>query len=102
MIYVSGPGHGGQAMIANSYLDGTYTKFYPNITEDEKKICTAFTKLIFPQAETAEDINPADFDTYCLQPALAMRSVIREQMGFADSKESGKTIPDIKTLNLEA
>lgn len=71
-------------------------------TEAVKKICTAFTKLIFPQAETAEDINPADFDTYCLQPALAMRSVIREQMGLADSKESGKTIPDIKTLKLEA
>lgn len=71
-------------------------------TEAVKKICTAFTKLLFPQAECAEDINPKDFDTYCLQPALTMRSVIREQMGLADLKESGKTIPDIKTMGLEA
>ena len=34
MIYISGPGHGGQAMIANNYLDGTYSEIYPNITED--------------------------------------------------------------------
>ena len=36
MIYLSGPGHGGQAMIANNYLEGVYTKFYPTITEDEE------------------------------------------------------------------
>ena len=35
MIYLSGPGHGGQAMIANNYLEGVYSKFYPEITEDE-------------------------------------------------------------------
>ena len=35
MVYISGPGHGGQAMVANNYLDGTYSKFYPDITEDE-------------------------------------------------------------------
>ncbi len=46
MIYISGPGHGGQAMIANNYLEGVYTKFYPNITEDEeglKKLCKQFS-----------------------------------------------------------
>ena len=36
MIYISGPGHGGQAMIANNYLEGVYSKFYPEITEDEE------------------------------------------------------------------
>ena len=35
MIYISGPGHGGQAMVANNYLEGVYTKFYPEITEDD-------------------------------------------------------------------
>ena len=65
-----------------------------------RKICTAFTKLIYPHAEKPEDITPEDFDTYCLQPAKAMRSIIREQMGFADSKEAGKTVPDIRTLGL--
>ena len=46
MIYISGPGHGGQAMIANHYLEGVYTKFYPEITEDEeglKKLCKQFS-----------------------------------------------------------
>lgn len=36
MIYISGPGHGGQAMIANDYVDGSYSKIYEYITEDEK------------------------------------------------------------------
>ena len=65
-----------------------------------RKICTAFTKLIFPHAEKPEDITPEDFDTYCLQPAKAMRSIVREQMGFADSKEAGKTVPAIRTIGL--
>ena len=46
MIYLSGPGHGGQAMIANNYLEGVYTKFYPEITEDEeglRKLCKQFS-----------------------------------------------------------
>ena len=46
MIYISGPGHGGQAMISNNYLEGTYTKFFPEITEDEeglKKMCKRFS-----------------------------------------------------------
>lgn len=46
MIYVSGPGHGGQAMIANTYLEGSYSEIYPNITEDEKginKLCKQFS-----------------------------------------------------------
>lgn len=69
-------------------------------TEAIKKLCTAYTKLIFPHAESVEDISPIDFDSYCLQPAIAMRTIIREQMGFADSKEKGKIIPDIKTKGL--
>src|SRR3984885_14836555 len=35
MIYVSGPGHGGPALVANTYLEGTYSEVYPNITRDE-------------------------------------------------------------------
>lgn len=48
MIYISGPGHGGQAMVANNYLDGTYTKFYPNITEDESGMKKLFKQFSFP------------------------------------------------------
>ncbi len=46
MIYISGPGHGGQAMVANNYLEGVYTKFYKDITQDEeglKKLCKQFS-----------------------------------------------------------
>ena len=46
MIYISGPGHGGQAMVANNYLEGVYSKFYPEITEDLeglKKLCKQFS-----------------------------------------------------------
>lgn len=46
MIYISGPGHGGQAMVANNYLEGVYSKFYPWISEDEeglKKLCKQFS-----------------------------------------------------------
>ncbi len=48
MIYISGPGHGGEAMIANNYLDGTYTKFYSNITRDEKGMKKLFKQFSFP------------------------------------------------------
>ncbi|MBR3049530.1 MAG: phosphoketolase family protein [Bacilli bacterium] len=46
MIYLSGPGHGGQAMVANNYLEGVYTKYYPEITQNElglKKLCKQFS-----------------------------------------------------------
>ena len=69
-------------------------------TEAVRKVCTAYMKLIFPHAEKQGDITPEDFDFYCLQPALSMRRIIRKQMGFADSKEIGKTVPDIKTKGI--
>jgi len=69
-------------------------------TEAIRKVCTAFVKLLFPNVESAEDISPEDFDKYCLQPAKEMRSIIREQMGLEDTKEAGKTIPDITTRGL--
>ena len=46
MIYISGPGHGGQAMVANCYLDGSYGKIYPEFTSDIKgltKLCKQFS-----------------------------------------------------------
>ena len=48
MIYISGPGHGGQAMVANVYLEGTYTEVYPNITEDEEGLKKLFKQFSFP------------------------------------------------------
>jgi len=48
MIYVSGPGHGGPAVVAGTYLEGTYTEIYPNITEDEDGLRKLFTQFSYP------------------------------------------------------
>ena len=48
MIYVSGPGHGGQAMVSNTYLEGTYSEIYPNITEDIEGLKKLFKQFSFP------------------------------------------------------
>ena len=76
------------------------TKADTRDTEAIRKVCTAFVKLLFPNAESADDISPEDFDAYCLQPAKEMRSIIREQMGLVDAREAGKVIPDISTIGL--
>ena len=48
MIYLSGPGHGGQAMVANNYLEGVYSRYYPEITEDEEGLKKLFKQFSFP------------------------------------------------------
>ena len=48
MIYVSGPGHGGPALVANTYLEGTYTEIYPSISQDEDGMKRLFRQFSFP------------------------------------------------------
>lgn len=48
MIYISGPGHGGPAIVGNVYLEGTYSEVYPNITQDEEGLKKLFTQFSFP------------------------------------------------------
>src|SRR6059058_5842684 len=48
MIYIIGPGHGGPALVANAYLEGTYSEVYPNITADEAGMKRLFTQFSFP------------------------------------------------------
>ena len=48
MIYITGPGHGGPALVANAYLEGTYSEVYPNISEDEAGMKRLFTQFSFP------------------------------------------------------
>jgi len=48
MIYVSGPGHGGPAVVANTYLEGTYSEVYPNISQDEAGLQKLFKQFSFP------------------------------------------------------
>jgi xylulose-5-phosphate/fructose-6-phosphate phosphoketolase len=48
MIYLSGPGHGGPAVVSNTYLEGTYSEIYPNISQDEAGLKRLFTQFSFP------------------------------------------------------
>jgi xylulose-5-phosphate/fructose-6-phosphate phosphoketolase len=48
VIYVSGPGHGGPALVANTYLEGTYSEFYPHIPQTEDGIRKLFKQFSFP------------------------------------------------------
>src|SRR5579864_3103645 len=48
MIYVSGPGHGGPAVVGNTYLEGTYSEIYPDISADEAGLRKLFIQFSFP------------------------------------------------------
>ncbi len=48
MIYVSGPGHGGPAVVGNTYLEGTYSEIYPEISQDEAGLQRLFKQFSFP------------------------------------------------------
>jgi len=48
MIFIAGPGHGGPALVANTYLEGTYSEFYPNVTRNAEGMKRLFTQFSFP------------------------------------------------------
>ncbi|MBI3927190.1 MAG: phosphoketolase family protein [Armatimonadetes bacterium] len=48
MIYLCGPGHGGPGMVANTYLEGTYSELYPNVSQDENGMRKLFKQFSFP------------------------------------------------------
>ncbi|WP_455379533.1 phosphoketolase family protein [Petrachloros mirabilis] len=48
MIYITGPGHGGPGLVANAYLEGTYSEVYPNISQDEEGMKKLFKQFSFP------------------------------------------------------
>ena len=58
MIYLSGPGHGGNGMVSMDYLDGSYTEVYPNISQDKEGLQRLFKQFSFPggiQSHVAPD-----------------------------------------------
>ncbi|MDP3895097.1 MAG: phosphoketolase family protein, partial [Mesorhizobium sp.] len=76
MIYVAGPGHGGPGLVANTYLEGTYSEFYPDISEDEDGLKKLFTQFSYPggisshvAAETPGSINEGGELGYSLMHA---------------------------------
>jgi xylulose-5-phosphate/fructose-6-phosphate phosphoketolase len=47
-VYITGPGHGGPGLVANTYLEGSYSDFYPHVGEDEAGLRTLFRQFSFP------------------------------------------------------
>src|SRR5689334_24211304 len=48
MIFIAGPGHGGPAVVANTYLEGTYSELYPDVSEDAEGMRRLFKQFSFP------------------------------------------------------
>ena len=76
MIYVTGPGHGGPGLVANTYLEGTYSEFYPEIGEDEAGLAKLVRQFSWPggipshvAAETPGSINEGGELGYSLMHA---------------------------------
>ena len=70
-------------------------------TEAVKRIATAYLKLLFPNVKKVTDISAKDFKTYCLNPAIKMRSIVRMQQSAIDKEYKGKDIPDFKVNTYE-
>jgi xylulose-5-phosphate/fructose-6-phosphate phosphoketolase len=76
-IFVTGPGHGGPALVANAYLEGTYTEVYPDISRDEEGMGRLFKQFSFPGGipshvapETPGSIHEGGELGYCLSHAF--------------------------------
>ena len=65
-------------------------------TEAVKRMATAYLKLLFPHVRHVEDINPREFNRYCLRRACNMRSTIKMQLGLMDTEYRGKDIPRLE------
>src|SRR5262249_52148024 len=77
MIYVTGPGHGGPALVANVYLEGTYSEVYPSVSQDEEGMKRLFIQFSFPGGipshvapETPGSIHQGGELGYCLSHAF--------------------------------
>src|SRR3978361_138470 len=91
-IYVTGPGHGGPGLVANAYLDGTYSEVYPDITKDAEGLRRLFRQFSFPGGipshvapETPGSIHeggelgcawPPPYGAACGNPGLLVAAVV--------------------------
>jgi len=66
--------------------DGAYERH----VEAVKRLATAYLKLFFPNVRAAEDVDPHEFDRYCLRPAKKMRGIIQKQLEILDPDEYRK------------
>ena len=109
MIYLSGPGHGGNAMVAQSYLEGTYSEVYPNITKDEEGLKNTAHEKIFIG-------KPGTFDLGKLKQSISklMNISTNDDMGqlrntlkhivptYKESTENKEVLNDISKKEIAA
>src|SRR5258708_151227 len=76
VLYIAGPGHGGPGLVANTYLEGTYSEVYPNVSQDEEGMKRLFTQFSFPGGipshvapETPGSIHEGGELGYALSPS---------------------------------
>ncbi|ADG40440.1 MULTISPECIES: phosphoketolase [Leuconostoc] len=90
MFYIGGPGHGGQVMVTNAYLDGEYTEDYPEITQDLEGMSRLFKRFSFPggigshmTAQTPGSLHEGGELGYSLSHAFGAVLDNPEQIAFA-------------------
>lgn len=70
-------------------------------TEAVKRIATAYLKLLFPNVRSEKEVEPRDFMTYCLRPAIKMRQIIVRQLGILDLQYKGKDVPSFTIKHID-
>ena len=91
MIYLSGPGHGGNAMVAQDYLDGSYTDVYPNITRDAAGMQRLFKQFSFPggiPSHVAPETPGSIHEGNALNREIAVE-ILKETGFLVDTAEDG-------------
>ena len=59
-----------------------------------KRLSSGFMKLLFPHWRSVEDVNLDEFKTYCLNPSIEMRKIIKEQLILMDEEYKSKPFPE--------
>ena len=89
MIYVIGPGHGGPALVANTYLEGTYSELYPEISQDEPGLKRLVTQFSFPGGIPSH-VAPETPGSIHEGGELGYSSVARLRRGVRQSRSAGR------------
>jgi len=97
MIYLSGPGHGGPAVVANVYLEGTYSEIYPAITQDRAGLAALFRQFSFPGGIPSH-VAPETPGAFTKAASWAIRSVTR----LARSSTTPTSLPRASSCDGEA
>ena len=77
MIYVSGPGHGGPAVVANTYLEGTYSEIYPDISQDEAGLQETLSAVLVSRRNSQPRVAGVARARFTKVASWAIRSAMR-------------------------